>query len=60
MVDSLLVFAPRPSGRAVKNASLFDSGRGNISRRKKERGLFDCPRSDFSYCRAFFGSSLCF
>ena len=32
MVESLRVFAPRSSGRAVKNASLFDSRRGNIFR----------------------------
>ena len=30
MIVSLRVVAPRSSGRAVKDASLFDSGRGNL------------------------------
>ena len=36
-------------------ATAVDFGRGNISRRQKERGRLICPRSYCCYCRAIFG-----
>ena len=52
VVDSLRAFAPRSSGRAVKDASLFDSGRSNIHAERKSVDV--CIVHDLKFfCRAF-------
>jgi len=50
------------SGRAVKDASLFDGGRGNMFTHRERAWTVDFVHAhDFDYCRAFFGggSLLC-
>jgi hypothetical protein len=59
---ALCGFDPPTSGRAVKDASLFDGGRGNMFTHRERAWTVDFVHAhDFDYCRAFFGggSLLC-
>jgi hypothetical protein len=52
--------APRSSGRAVKNASLFDGGRSNKFTQTERAWTVDCPRSGFLLLLRLLGSEVSF